>query len=98
MGDWLGWIEASSSSGCEVLVAFAALSDLDTVVCLGTVATLGVDFALAVIETFKVGAMNGSGWDRISLDSLDNTAPTDHVITTSTQDLLLSVRFCTFRI
>jgi hypothetical protein len=57
---------------CEVLVVFAAVSDLVTGVCLGPTVTLGVDFAdlriaLVFTATFVVGAMTGSevGWNQL---------------------------------
>jgi hypothetical protein len=104
MGDWLRWVGATICFGCEFLVPFTASSDLGNCVCLGPTATLGVQiavlpFALVVISTFGVGVTTGSGvGGGISSDSLENTVPTNNAMPTRAQDLLLSGRFCTFRL
>jgi hypothetical protein len=72
MGDWVGWVVATSYLGRKVLLAFAILSNFGTEVCLGTAAILGIEFAVLPFErvvttTFGVGYVVVS---RVGLESV----------------------------
>jgi hypothetical protein len=50
MGDWVGWVGATSCMGREVLLGFSVLSYLGAGVCVGPAVILGVEFAALPFE------------------------------------------------
>jgi hypothetical protein len=50
MGDWVGWVVATSCLGREILLGFEVLSNLGPGDSLGPAVILGVDFAVLPFE------------------------------------------------